>query len=375
MIICDLHISNFRNIRDAKIQLGKGLNIFTGANAAGKTTVLEALHVLGRGRSFRTNRYRDLVRYDTARSNLFSEFYESGGRRLSIGVDHTQSHLDILHDGKKIQRTSELATILPLVFSGPDSGYQLFINPAERRRLLDWGVFHVEHYGRVHLEKYRKQLAQRNTLLKSQLDFTAIRKQINCWDGELAESAIHIDKARLAFVNLFNPVFSHYLYQLSPSNFIQGKSDSAVNLRYVRGWSNELSLDEVLYSDLPLDLKRGMTTHGPHRADLLPYLGDHPAATWCSHGQQKLITAAMALAQVSLLTQNSEQPGLLLFDDLPSELDSEHRRRFLGLLGKLGAQACITTTELDLISDSQLTHSDVDLPKVFHVEHGTITVN
>lgn len=375
MIVCDLHISNFRNIREAKLKLSKGLNVFTGSNAAGKTSILEALYFLGRGRSFRTNRFKDLIKKETERSTLYSEFYESGGKRLSIGVTESHQQLEIFHDGKKVERTSELATLLPLVFAGPDAGHQLFINPGERRRLLDWGVFHVEHWGRVHIEKYRRQLAQRNSLLKSQSNFSVIRKQIQCWDDELANSAHQIDLARLGFLSQFNPVFKLYLNELSPGIFVQTEVENTVTLRYTRGWPKENSLSDVLSTDLDLDIQRGATSRGPHRADLQPYLGLHPAVTWCSHGQQKLITAAMTLAQVFLLKQNQNQPGLLLFDDLPSELDKDHQQRFLSLLSKLGTQACITATELDLINHSEFINSGEDYPKMFHVEHGVITAN
>lgn len=302
-----------------------------------------------------------------------SEFYASGGKRLSIVVTETSQEIEILHDGKQVERTSELAMILPLVFAGPDAGHQLFINPGERRRLLDWGVFHVEHLGRVHIEKYRRQLTQRNILLKSQLSLTGIRKQIHCWDEELANSAHQIDLARLEFMSQFNPVFNHYLSELSPGIFGQAHTDNMVTLRYTRGWPKDNTLNEVLSTDLEIDIQRGATSRGPHRADLQPYLGSFSAANRCSHGQQKLITAAMTLAQVALLGQNQDQPCLLLFDDLPSELDNDHRHRFLSLLNKIGTQACITATELDLIYNSAFIKSGEDHPKLFHVEQGEIT--
>lgn len=375
MSVDDLYIRNFRNIAEAKIQLSARLNIVTGVNGSGKTTLLEAIYFLGRGRSFRTHLSSEIIGREKGEAQLFARLSSAGHpfAKLGIAIDTSAEKLKIHLDEKTVHRSSDLASLVPLVFAGPDLGSPLFGSPSDRRRVLDWGVFHVEHWARPSLERYKRLLAQRNALIRRTSPTFSIRSELSAWDSELSRCANDVDQARQRFLAQIEPLFHHFLILLSPSFCAHLPLTSKILFHYSRGWAEGESLSAILEHHLDSDIVRGSTSRGPHRADISLSQDGVAISARCSHGQQKILTAALALAQVALLTENIGDQCVFLVDDLPSELDAAHRNQFLNLLGELDVQTLMTATDLALFANNGINPSCVKQAHVFHVEHGAFT--
>lgn len=375
MSIVELHIQNFRNICGSKIELSDRLNVITGVNGSGKTTLLEAIHFLGRGRSFRTHAPGDIIGKHGNEAYVFATLSWSGNQfaRLGIAIDRNAEKLKIQLDGKSIQRSSDLASLVPLVFAGPDVGSPLFGSPSDRRRVLDWGVFHVEHWARASLERFKRLLSQRNALIRRTNPSSSLRSELSAWDLELSRYATDLDQARQRFLARIEPLFQHFLGLLSPSFCAYVPLTSTIRFHYSRGWAEGESLHSILQQQFDSDLARGHTSRGPHRADLSLVQDEVMISSRCSHGQQKILSAALALAQIALLKEITGNQCIFLVDDLASELDVTHRSQFLTLLSELAVQTLMTATELTLFEKDSIRPQGLNEARVFHVKHGEIS--
>ncbi len=357
MSIEKLQITQLRNLGWVDISPSADLNIIFGLNGSGKSSLLEAIYLLAHGRSFRSNNIRNIVSRDKKHLVVFSELILNY-IKVPIGIERGVGLSRTRIAGKNAASLAELASLLPLQFIGPDLQKSIEAGPKERRTLLDWGVFHVEHSFYHCWLSYKKLLKQRNSALRQ-------RKQhqtITCWDSELVKAGNRLNNYREEYVQALLP----YVDKLLGEMF----SLTNISCSFHQGWSEERSFAEVLQRTLSSDIKKGFTGYGPHRADLIfKYLGC-AAADQLSRGQLKLLVIAFKLAQVQLLQSTRSKCCIILMDDLPAELDVENRSRVLNTLLESNAQLFVTTTERRLIDCSELAN-DKD-KKVFHVEHGQV---
>jgi len=226
----------------------------------------------------------------------------------------------------------------------------------ERRRFLDWGVFHVEH-GYLRLwNRYQRALKQRNSLLRSdQADQSALYEP---WEAELTATATAIDEARAAYLQRMEAQLHLYAQQLLPEL-------GSVQLSYRRGWPQESGLLEQLVSLRMRDRVRGHTSIGVHRADWSVAFEHAPAREHLSRGQEKLTAVVCLLAQAALYAQDHGDWPIVCLDDLASELDQDHQAALIRLLDQQQAQVWITGTDAPA---SLKQHN----PAVFHVEQGQV---
>lgn len=282
------------------------------------------------------------------------------GRQSNLGVSRDrQGDFQIRIDGQNARSAAQLAETLPLQLINPDSFRLLEGSPKIRRQFLDWGVFHVEPRFLPAWQRLQKALKQRNSWLRrGTLD--AVSQA--AWDRELCLASDEIDGYRRSYIQQLKPVFEQTLSELVA---LEG-----LTLSYYRGWDKERPLSEVLTSSLLRDQQIGHTQSGPQRADLRLRLGAHNAADILSRGQQKLVVCALRIAQGHLVDQAKRGQCIYLVDDLPSELDEQHRRALCRLLEDLNCQVFITCVDHELLSDGWQTDTPVSM---FHVEHGRIT--
>lgn len=353
-----LDIVDVRSLRDVRLAPGAGLNLLIGGNGAGKTSVLEALHLLAYGRSFR-GRVRDgLVRTGAPAVQVFARWSEQAGtRRHQVGLRHSGNDWQGRLDGVDIAQLSELCTALAAVTFEPGSHALLSGGGEPRRRLLDWGLFHVEPEFLPVWRRHARALKQRNALLKAGGSAAAL----DAWDSELAQAGETLDRHRRAYVEALEPRTEHWARALIPE---LGPAQHV----YLPGWRREeLTLADALLVNRERDRQLGHTTAGPHRADLLLGFGTRPAREPLSRGQSKLAALALLLAQAEDFAARRGEWPLILLDDLASELDRAHRQSLLAALMGSGAQIFVTGTELDALE------LDPAWPtQVFHVEHGAI---
>jgi DNA replication and repair protein RecF len=351
-----LEISHLRNLNRVQISPSPQINILFGNNGSGKTSVLEAIHLLGLGRSFRSSKTDSVIQDGTESCTVFAEL-EDG---VNIGLSKTRSQSNILKlHGEKQRSWVETARHLPLQVINAESFQLLEGGPKVRRRFLDWGVFHVEHSFIGSWRDTSKCLAHRNLLIKqTRLD----RIQLAAWDAEFTETANKVDSLRSRYFELFLPVAMETIAELIE---IEGLS-----LRYWRGWDDDTSLADALGKSLDKDIRYGATQQGPHRADVIVRVGKRAAAEVLSRGQQKLLVSALKIAQGRMLSSHSGINGIYLVDDLPSELDKQNRSLVCELLVRLKSQVFLSSVDA---SDLENTWVSSAFPRKFHVEHGKIT--
>ena len=362
MRVVTLELDGFRNLHPTRLDCAAGLNLLIGPNASGKTSLLEAVYLLGRGRSFRARQPRELVQTGAVALRVMAELSDPQGQRLRVGLERgVNGSLQVRAGGVTVHTLAELARWTPALLLNPHSHRLLEEGPKQRRRFLDWGVFHAEPDFLETWRRYGAALRQRNAALRAQ----APDRAVDAWDGELATAAVLLDAWRAAFCAALSSV----LGRLAPATLGEG----GVTLEYRRGWPLEPSTNDFaawLRAGRAQDRRQGHTRLGPHRADFLPRLADHTPLEALSRGQQKLLVIALVLAQAELYRCTANQPAILLIDDLPAELDPANRRRVLQALHTLDAQLFNTAIEPGLLAPAAWSET-----RIFRLDQGVITVD
>lgn len=362
MRVTRLRLTDMRRFAAAELAAGPGLNLITGDNGAGKTTLLEALHLMAYGRSFR-GRVRDgLIRQGAAALEVFTEWEEdvgSGGVRMRrAGLRHTGGTWTGRLDGADVGYLGELCAALAVVTFEPGSHALVMGGSEARRRLLDWGLFHVEPAFLALWRRYARALKQRNALLKQR----AADAQLEPWEHELAVAGEAITRRREAHLDGWAPLFAGTAARLLPA---AGHG----SLAFQPGWRrDEVSLADALLVARERDLAAGFTTVGPHRADWRVDYTAIPGREALSRGQAKLSALALLLSQAEHHAQLLGTWPVVALDDLASELDRAHQQRVLEWLIATGAQLFVTGTEAPAALS---TVDSVPLAR-FHVEQGRL---
>lgn len=356
MSLSYLHIKNVRNLAEVQIEPAPQLNIIYGANASGKTSLLEAIYLLGRAKSFRSLHLHPIEGQNKGSFMVFGRVRGETGQYQPLGVHYEGGKIYMRAEGRALAQTAELVARLPLLLITPDSHKILTLGPRQRRRFIDWGVFHVEPGFMPAWRRYHRALRQRNASLRAPGRFVPGE----VWDNELHEAAGQIDELRRAYLQQFLPLFIGMVEKLLPA-------DWDVSLRYLPGWAQDITFREALARSLERDRLTGHTNKGPHRADVLIEVGGKPVQQHASGGQQKLLMCAMYLAQAALFKARTQRQCVILLDDLPAELDAEHRRKLIELLCAIDVQVMVTATDKDLLQIPQGAEA-----RLFHVEQGLI---
>lgn len=363
MLIRRLDISGLRNIEQASLSPLATINIISGKNGAGKTSVLEAIHLLSSAKTFRSHKLNPLINFTSDNCIAYAEVELKGRGYQPIGVERSkikEAPGVIRIAGQTIKSAASLAEAVPVQIISSDTFKLLEGAPAIRRKFLDWGVFHVEPQFHEVWKSAARCLKQRNSLLRhARMD----ESQLAIWTEELAKLGELLDVLRQRYIQQLVPVFEESLSRLI-------ELDGDLRLSYNRGWDKDRSLFDVLMASIQSEKEQGFTRSGPHRADLrLRYNGVN-AADVLSRGQQKMVVCALRLAQGKLLSSLRNKPCVFLVDDLPSELDKERRQALCSLLESSNSQVFITCVDEKELLDCWSGSSTISL---FHVEHGKIT--
>jgi DNA replication and repair protein RecF len=324
-----LQVTDFRCLQSAELNPDSHFTLMSGPNASGKTSLLEAIYVLGRGRSFRTRRLEHLIRHGTERFVVFAEV-DTLTRRVPMGVEGSRKGIRAQIDGDKPSSLAELALFLPVQIIDPEVHHLIEEGPSRRRRFLDWGVFHVEQSFVGHWQRYQQVLKQRNAALKARQP----KVVVSVWDGDLVRSGDLLGAARARYVSLLSP-----LAEAIGRNLL----GMELSLSYRAGWPKGQTMEEALQQSWSHDLEMGATQVGPHRAELGIRLGGQPVKDRISRGQQKLLAAALLIAQIKLFPEGSPVQPTLLLDDPAAELDDERLANLIREVSSQSVQLIVTT--------------------------------
>ncbi|MDH3588655.1 MAG: DNA replication/repair protein RecF [Gammaproteobacteria bacterium] len=340
-----LRVDDFRCLQHVELEPSPGINLIVGPNASGKTSLLEAIFVLGRGRSFRTAQRQRLIRDGASAYQVVGDV-GAGPSHTRIGIRASRSEQEIHIGGRPAGSIAELGECLPVEAIDPEVHKLVEEGPERRRRFLDWGTFHVDQSFLKVWQRYRKALRQRNALLSQ-----GAAAQLGAWEEELAVAGESLTGMRERFLQaLASPVTA----------FGRQLLDSEIKIDFRRGWSKEMDLATALAENRERDLAIGRTLAGPQRAELIIELDSARARARVSRGQQKLLAACLILAQLQVLAELGRPRAVLLLDDPGAELDRHHVGVLLAALEALDVQLFMTALDrqnLPEIAD-----------RVFHME-------
>tara|TARA_B100001175_G_scaffold305366_1_gene302370 strand:+ start:413 stop:1474 length:1062 start_codon:yes stop_codon:yes gene_type:complete len=352
MFLNRLSLRNLRNIRKADLTLNQKTNIIIGENAAGKTTILESIDILSRGKSFRTNKFENLVSHNE------EEFYVGaivGESNIKLELKKEKNKTKVLVNNKEENKQSVLAKELAVLCIHPNSHNLIEGTPLERRAFLDWGLFHMEQSFKADLARFTRALRQRNEALKSR----DLKEDV--WINGLAEAGEKISAMREDYM--------HRLISQLEENKLHILPNVELTFSYEKGWAHNKSFLESLAERKNFDIEKGYTSVGPQNANISIKLNGKDAQKICSRGQQKLVANIMLLSQAKDFYEKKSFPSIILVDDLPAELTLEMQEKILKRLFETGSQIFLTALNDSVLADIL---SEMD-SNVFHVEHGVIT--
>ena len=356
MSLQKLDIYHVRNLEQSTLYPTSKINLIYGSNASGKSSILEAIHLLGRGNSFRSTTVKNVIHFAHKHLIVSGKVHFTNGHVSTLGIQHDGKSVQIRIDEETKHSRSELAYALPLQLIHPKSYQLLDAGPQLRREFMDWGIFNQHADFLNQWRHFKKALSQRNALLK-------IRRvrELNVWNHELQQYGTIVANYRKQYVAELTPFFLTIAQQ-----FLELEN---IELNLIQGWDDDILLLDKLADDLEKDLRYGFTHSGPHRADFQLLIQSRKAKDFVSRGQLKLLVLSLKLAQVEHLLNNGFQSGCVLIDDAVAELDFESRSKLLTFLAAIDIQVFMTATEKSEFGELD----QIENYKMFHVKHGVVS--
>jgi DNA replication and repair protein RecF len=345
MYIESVTLKNFRNYEDKTVDFKDGLNIVIGKNASGKTNLLESVYCSGIGKSPRTNKAREMIRWGSDNAYIKVILKKQYSRHIvEYFIDSADKKI-IKIDSIPLVKQSEILGMLNIVFFSPDEMKLIKESPQERRRFSDISLSQQNKKYLFSLSKYNNILAQRNKLLKESRDIKALPEMLYGWDVQLAEYGAYIIAKRYEFVEKIQ-VFAKKIH----SEITDEKED--LELEYEsnveRGETDKMKerFFQKLRANLEKDMNLLYTSFGSHRDDIAIKINGIDVRKYGSQGQQRTVALSLKLAEIYLFESEVGEKPVLLLDDVLSELDASRRQKLMELSS--GLQTIITCTDFDM---------------------------
>lgn len=350
-----LTIRHVRNLTDIQITPNAETNIIYGENASGKTAILESIYLLSKARSFRTAHIKEVIQHNKDELTVSATINRNGlkNRPVNTGIRKSNKETEIRHNGERVKAVSEQAKNVVVQTAIPDNIKVLTGTPKDRRKWIDWAMFHVEQDYLQVWHSYHHALRNRNALLRK----PSKDEEFFVWEEMMATTA---RKLRV--------MWEDYLIQLQ--QYYQETAGKHPFGRVVFDIKNEKSETDSylnqLQSTRQSDIKAGFTQYGPHKVDFEFKTNKKHINTVFSRGQIKLFVTILSIAQAKLLKIEKEINPIILADDLAAELDKKAVSLIQGLLYEQKMQLFITTIDPCSVLKN---HTETSL---FHVKHGKV---
>lgn len=352
--IRQLRLDGIRNLAPATLDLHPRCTLISGDNGSGKTALLEALYLLGRGKSFRENQTRHLINHDKPHLRLIARI-ERDGREHLLGIEKSAREHRLRLDGENLKTLSGLAALTPNQILNSDNFALIDQGPEHRRRYLDYGLYYHNPAFLPDWQRYNYALKNRNAALRQNWRAADLAP----WNHILGETGSRIDAYRRAYLAALEQALNTYHAEL-------GGLDP-IHIHYQRGWTGD-DLAAQLTANNERDSQLKHTRDGIHRADIRFHADGRDIAHHYSRGQQKTLICALILAQTRLITADNGSHPVILIDDIAAELDRRRQHMLLNFLADSGAQLYITHIDGDLpLPDALTDHQHL------HIDAGRIT--
>lgn len=372
MYLKAIEIENYRNYASLAADFSPGINIFIGENAQGKTNLMEAIYVLALARSHRTNKDRELIKWDAdfARiKGLVQDDESSFPLEISISKQGKKAKLNRIEQ----KRLSSYIGHLNVILFAPEDLTIVKGSPSERRRFIDREMGQMSPIYLYHLSQYQQVLRQRNQYLKDLRDGGQSQDflYLDVLTEQLAVEASHVLKYRYQFIEKLE-AWSNKIHRA----ITKGKEDLRISYKSSCHFEDEVDKSdaEALFPLLmdqyqakrEQELYQQTSLLGPHRDDMVFYINDKPVQTYGSQGQQRTTTLSLKLAEIDMMKEMTGKNPILLLDDVLSELDDERQTYLLRAIQDT-VQTFLTTTNLSGVKRDLIKN-----PRVFQISQGQI---
>mgnify|MGYP004458304643 FL=1 len=334
MWINNIKLNNFRNYNNKEIKLHENINVFFGENAQGKTNIIESIFLCSIGKSFRTNKEKELIKFNEEKT-LVEINYEKSDRTGNIKIEIGEKK-QVYLNGIKIKKLSELLGNINIVIFTPDDINILKDGPQNRRKFLDIMISQLRPNYMHILSLYNKTLEQRNNYLKQIKTEKKDENLLDIWDEKLIDYGIKIYEYRKEFLEKIKNKIKNIHKDIT-----NGRED--IEIKYISDAITRQTFINELKSRRKLDIIKGFTTKGVHRDDFIIYINKKEVGTFGSQGQNRTAMLSLKLSELQVIYDDIGEYPILLLDDFMSELDSKRRESFLNNIKDI--QVIITCTE------------------------------
>ena len=363
MNVEDIRLINFRNYDNIYLKFNPKINVFIGKNAQGKTNLLEAIYMCAYGKSFRTNRDKEIINFSKEEAYIGSNMnINNYDKFLEIKMDRVKSKR-IRINKNELKNYKELYSGLNVVIFSPDDLKIVKEGPSGRRDFMDVGISKVKPVYTYNISRYNKILFQRNNLLKSNRFKKDLINLLDVFDMQIASIGTSIILERQKYVEKLSKIANTIHKNISSNN-------EELELKYISNvpiYENKSEMEKSYLMNLKENYKRdaefGTTEVGPHKDDIYMSINDKDVRTYGSQGQQRTVVLSLKFSEVELIKAERGMYPVLLLDDVFSELDDSRRNYLISLFKDV--QTFITVTDaIDLKSMADLDKS------IFYIENG-----
>lgn len=362
MYVENVKIKNFRNLKEQEVSLCENINIFSGLNASGKTSFLEAIYLSAIGRSFKTHYDKEIIEFSKNDLYINTVVNRNGVlNKISINISKNKNKSIILN-GMPLKKLGDLLGTIYIVSFTPEDLGLIKQGPSIRRHFIDMELCQISNIYYYELKQYNQILRQRNALLKKIKENSTLIDTMFIWDEKLILHGNNIIKFREEFIkkisDIANEIHSSLTNNKEHLKIVYKNNVSSVNF------------EKKLTASLKKDIIFGSTSVGVHKDDIEFYINDKEVKSFASQGQQRTVSLSTKLAEIKLIELEKNEKPVLLLDDVLSELDKNRQEYLLNNILEL--QTIITCTGVeDLINGlNNINYGNI---KVFSVDSGIIS--